>query len=331
MTRLQLSIGLGESDRIRPLLDGQVQPQGADLTLILGKVGEIFWRMLRYRDFSAAEMSLAAYAIQYARGNRDFVALPVFPSRMFRHSAIYISTASGIREPGDLAGRRIGVQEYQMTACVWVRGMLLSEYGVRAQDIHWFTGGLERPGREERIPLRLPPEYKVESIARDQTLSAMLASGQLDAVISPEVPAPFRAGDPGVQRLFPDARAAEMDYFRRTGVFPIMHALVMQRNLYDQHPWVARELTRAFTAAKDLAMELLDDTDHLRTAVAWLPHAAEEQRQLMGPDPWPYGMAKNRRTLELFLGYCAEQGLLEQPVAVDDLFAPNTLDDVTFH
>lgn len=271
MGRLSLSAALAWSDRVAAIFDGSVRPQGIDLNVVTGNLGEIFWRRIHNKEFAVSEMSLASYAIQHSRGNRDFWAIPIFPSRMFRHSAIYIRADAGIREPRDLSGKRIGVPEYQMTAAIWVRTMLMQEYDFDPKSVQWSTGGVDNPGRQERIPLEVPEGFSIRPIQPGQTLSALLLDDEIDALITPLVPKPFLECNPKVARLFPDVKRAEMDYFEPTQTFPIMHTVVIQRSICEQHPWVPTELAKMFTEGKRLAMQRMHDTDFNVYALAWLP------------------------------------------------------------
>lgn len=322
MADLDLTLACGRYDRTWPLLDGRVRPEGIRLTVVPLEPEECFWRMLRYQEFDAAEMSLASYTLLRSKGDRRFVAIPAFLSRSFRHSSIYLPNASPIREPADLAGARIGVPEYQMTASVWTRGMLTEDMAVDVSDVTWCTGGLEQPGRVEREPLQLPERIHVQPIPTDATLSTLLADGSIDALMAPRVPSAFRRG--AARRLFPDYAARERDYFARTGIFPIMHLVVIRAELLERRPWAAQSLFKAMNAAKDVGTCGVADAPALRYTMPFLLAALEEQEQLFGADPWPYGIEANRPTLQTFVSYLQHQGLLAAPIHVDDLFARST-------
>jgi 4,5-dihydroxyphthalate decarboxylase len=327
MDRLHLDFACGSYDRTRALQDGSVQAEGIDLTYVpVDPPEEVFWRMLMHREFDVAEMSLGSYVAGVARGDFPFVAIPAFVSRMFRHSAAYVSVASGIRRPEDLKGKRVGVPEYQMTATVWLRGILEDDFGVRPRDVRWFTGGQEHPGRREKIPLALPPDVHLERIGEDRTLSAMLLAGEIDALLAARMPSPFVDGSPGVRRLFPRYRELEADYFRRTGIFPIMHLVAIRRDIYERHRWIAQSLLKALTEAKERCARTLYDTRALRVMLPWAVDGYEEARALMGQDFWPYGLEANRTVLETFIRYAHGQGVAARRPAVDELFAPETLD-----
>lgn len=323
-TLLELSLACGDYDRHRALWDGSVRPEGIQLTVIRLTPEEIFWRQARYADFDVSEMSLSTYLIEKSRGSDRFVAIPVFPSRAFRHSSVYINTEAGVAHPQDLRGKRVGVPEYGMTAAVWVRGLLQEEYGVHASELTWITGGLVRPGREERVQLKLPPAVRVEPAPPGRVLDELLESGEIAALIAPRVPPSFRRGSPRVRRLFPDFATVELDYYRRTGIFPIMHTVVIKGEVYRHHPWVAPNLLRAFVEAKERAQEVLSETTSLYVTLPTLTAVVQETERVFGRDPWPYGVEPNRPALEKLLTYCYEQGLLERRLAIEELFAPNT-------
>lgn len=319
-----LTLACGGYDRTLALALGDVRPAGLDLTYLRLPVEEIFWRMTRHDEFDAAEMSMSSYLIRRSRGDDALLAIPVFTSRFFRHSCIFVNAAAGIERPEDLKGRRVGVPEYQMTAAVWIRGFLEDDYGVRPADLRWFQGGLEQPGRSEKLPIQVPG-VEITPITPEQTLSSLLAAGRLDAVLGARAPSTFDGRR--VKRLFPDYRTVEADYFKRTGLFPIMHTVVLRRELLARHPWVARSLYDAFSAAKARAMAELGSSVALAATLPWLVAEVESARALMGEDYWPYGVEPNRPTLEALARYSYEQGLSARVVSVDELFAPSTLDE----
>ena len=313
-------------DRTRALLDGRVQPDGIDLNYLNLPVEETFFRMLRHREFDVAEMSLSSYVVSLFTPERPFIAIPVFPSRVFRHSCIYVNAASGIREPRDLVGKKVGTPEYQMTAPVWIRGILSDEYDVPVNSVTYCTGGQEEPGRTEKLKLALPPDIRVQPIAPHQTLSSMLATGEIDALHTARTPSTFRNGDGNVKRLFEDFALVERDYFRRTGIFPIMHTVVIRRDVFERDPWVAQSLYKAFCAAQRAAYDDLAETAAFKAMLPWLTAHVEETRREMGDDFWPYGFQRNRDTLATFLRYSHEQGLSKELLEPERLFAPQTLE-----
>lgn len=325
--RLTLTLAIAPTDRVMPLVDGRVIPRGIDLVVLPQVVEETFWRMARYQEYDVAEFSLSSYLIARDRGQPALTAIPVFPSRMFRHSAIYVHTGAGIRQPRDLIGRRVGIPEYQLTALVWVRGILADDYGVRPEDIEWYVGGEERAGRREKLPLQLPPTIRIQSIPEGTTLNELLVRGQLDAVIAPRAPSAFLSGHPAVARLFPNYPEVEVEYFRRTGIFPIMHVVVIRDEILQHHPWIARNLYEAFEIARRLALADLRQTATLTAMLPWLPAELERTEQLLGPDYWSYGVDRNRHVLETIIRYAHEQGLIRRRFAVEELFAPPTLEE----
>ncbi|GAX90379.1 4,5-dihydroxyphthalate decarboxylase [Effusibacillus lacus] len=327
MKKLRLSFGCWDYDRIRPLTDGTVPVKGIELNWLNMQVEETFWRMMRHQEFDVSELSLSSYLIAKDRGFPKFTAIPVFMSRSFRHSGIYINVNSGIKEPFDLRGKRVGIPEYQLTACLWIRGILQHEYGVRPSDMWWFTGGEETPGRIEKVALRLPPEINIQSIAPDQTLNEMLESGQLDVLIAPRAPSCFLKGSPNVKRLFPDYVSVEKEYYRKTGIFPIMHIVAIKDEILERDPWVAVNLYQAFVEAKQRVYDGFNQTAALKVTLPWLLAELEKTKQLMGNDFWPYGVKQNRQTLEAAISYSHEQGLVSRKLEVEDLFAKTTLEE----
>jgi 4,5-dihydroxyphthalate decarboxylase len=326
MSTLKLTLACWNYDRTQALADGRVRPDGIDLNVLTLPVEETFFRMLRHREFDVAEMSLSSYVLSLFHPEPPFVAIPIFPSRFFRHSCIFVHSGSGIGVPADLIGKRVGTPEYQMTAAVWIRGILSDEYGVGAETMRYSTGGEEEPGRPEKLPLDLPSSIHVECIGSQQTLASMLACGEIDALFTARTPSSFRSGSSNVKRLFDDYVDVERGYYRRTGIFPIMHTVVIRREIYQQNPWIAQSLCKAFQAAQRHAYRDLGETAALKTMLPWLTAHVEETRREMGDDFWPYGIGPNRTTLATFLRYSHEQGLAKRLLAPESLFAPETLE-----
>ena len=325
---LRLSLACGDYDRTRPLVDGRVRPLGLDLTCLPMTIEEIFFRMARFREFDAAEMSLGSFLVSLSAGEEaPFVAIPVFPSRSFRHSGIYVHAGSGIERPEQLVGRTVGVAEYQLTANVWIRGILAEDYGVPVGSVRYRTGGLHEPGRPEKLAVSLPADVDVAPIGPGRTLSDMLASGEIDALYTPRTPRSFAEGHPGVARLFPDFRAVESAYFRRTGIFPIMHVVVIRADVYRRDRWVARSLMEAFAEARRIALTGLDETASLRYMLPWLPDDVASVRAVLGDDYWTYGLDGNEAALAAIARYAFEQGLTPRPYAPRELFVPEVLQD----
>jgi 4,5-dihydroxyphthalate decarboxylase len=325
MAKLRLNLACWNYDRTRALADGSVQPDGIDLNYLDLPVEETFFRMLRYREFEVAELSLSSYTVSLFAEQRPFIAIPVFPSRFFRHSCIYVNADANIRTPQDLIGKRIGTPEYQMTAPVWIRGILSEHYGVPVDNVTYFTGGEEEPGRSEKIPLDLPPHIKVQPIGETQTLSAMLASGEIDALYTARMPSTFSLQRGAVQRLFANYKEVEQEYYRKTRIFPIMHTVVIRRDVYEQNRWVAQSLYKAFVEAQRRTYEDLYITAALKAMLPWLTSHVEETRALMGGDFWAYGFESNRASLATFLRYHHEQGLSKRLLEPEELFAPETM------
>jgi 4,5-dihydroxyphthalate decarboxylase len=282
--------------------------------------------MLRNREFDVAELSLSSYTVSMFREPRPFVAIPIFPSRFFRHSSIYINANSGIREPKDLIGKRVGTPEFQMTAPVWIRGILAEHYGVPVDSVTYVTGGEEEPGRSEKIKLDLPRNIKIQPIGPTQTLSAMLASGEIDALHTARMPSTFTLEDGPVRRLFPNFREVEQEYFRKTGIFPMMHTVAIRREVYEENRWIAQALYKAFAEAQRKTYEDLYVTAALKAMLPWLTSHVEETRALMGDDFWPYGFEGNRATLATFLRYHHECGLSKRLLQPEELFAPEAME-----
>jgi 4,5-dihydroxyphthalate decarboxylase len=326
VSKLKLTLACWNYDRTRALVDERVQADGIDLTYLTLPVEETFFRMVRHKEFDVAELSLSSFVVSLFQPGQPFVAIPAFPSRSFRHSCIYVNGGSGIREPKDLVGKRVGSPEYQLTACVWIRGILADDYGVPADGVVYVVGGQEEPGRPEKLAVDLPPSVRIERIGPGRTLASMLAQGEIDALYTPRAPSSFRSGDGRVRRLFEDFLPIERAYFRRTGIFPIMHTVVIRRELYERHPWVAQSLYKAFCAAQREAYADLSETAALKTMLPWLVAHVEDARREMGDDFWPYGLERNRRALATFLRYAHEQGLAERLLEPDALFAAETLE-----
>jgi 4,5-dihydroxyphthalate decarboxylase len=322
MRPLELTLACWDYDRTRPLIDGRVRPEGIALDIKVLRPRQTFPRMLEDRAFHVSELSLASYAALKGRGDCPFVAIPVALSKIFRHSCIYVRTDAGIKTPADLKGKRVGTTQYSATALVFLRGMLQHDYGVAPEDLHWFMGGLNAPTERPLIPLNLPKGVRLDFLEGGATLESMLAAGELDALMSIYIPKLFLDGSPRIARLFPNFKQVEQDYYRRTGIFPIMHTVVLREDIHKEHPWAAASLYRAFCAAKELATEGLYDTDALQLALPWLLDHVEEARRVFGRDFWSYGLAPNRKTLAALGRYVHEQGLSPRIVAPEELFAP---------
>ena len=324
MTGVNIAIACGDYDRVRPIKDKRVGVDGCDVTFIPMGPEELFFRALRYAEFEVAELSFNSYMMLTSRGECPYVAIPVFPSRMFRHSAVYIRTDRGIERPEDLKGKIVGVPEYQQTANVWMRGILAEEYGVQPSDIHWRTGGQEEPGRDERTPLRLDNGVDVQPIPADRYLSQMMLDGEIDAFMTARAPSVWLTRKPGIARLWPNYMDVERDYYRRTGNFPIMHLIGVRKDAVEKHNWLPASLLKAFTAAKAIAMAEIPEVAALNVSLPWIDVFQEEVQGFMGEDYWRYGIDNCRNEIETLIGYSWDQGLLAKRLTVEDIFHPTT-------
>lgn len=319
MSKPHLTIALGHYDHVTDLVTGRVGVNGASVNCVqFDRPAEIHFRFILHKDFDVAEMSLGKHASMVSQGVRDFVALPVFTSRLPRHSSIYVRRDAGLRTPADLAGKRVGVPEWAQTAAIYLRGMLAHAYGVDLRSVEWVQAG-----RIEKVDLRLPEGVRVTS-EPEKNLSDMLVKGELDAVFAAHPPEAFRAGHPNIARLFEDSLAAEQEYVKTTGVFPIMHVVAVRREIVERDPWLAMNLYTAFEQAKNNSLRRMLSVA-ASVPAPWAYEHARAQQALFGKDVWPYGLEANRTTLEAFLRYAFEQGVCHREVAAEELFAPQTL------
>src|SRR5580765_862365 len=323
---LRLTLACWDYDRTRSIMENRVRFDGIYLTYMTLVVEEIFFRQMRHHEFDVSEMSFSSYLISKFQDPAPFIAIPIFPSRSFRHSGIYINASAGIRKPADLAGKRIGCAEYQLTANVWIRGILNDEYGVTPSSFTTFLGGLEEAGRVEKAALSLPPHIKIEHIGPARILSAMLESGEIDALFSPRAPSSFANGAGKVRRLFEDPHAAEREYYDRTGIFPIMHVVAIRREIYERHPWVAQSLFKGFVEAQRMAYQDLRETAALKVMLPWLIQHLAETEAMMGRDFWAYGYKPNVEAIHKLLRYHHEQGLSPRQLTPEEIFTPETLE-----
>jgi 4,5-dihydroxyphthalate decarboxylase len=320
MGKLNLTLALCDYDRTLALKTGLVAPQGVDLNVLTLTPEEMFYRMGRFREFDVSELSLSTYTIRRGRGE-PLIAIPVFPSQSFRHSAVFVRDGAGVHEPGDLRGKRMGVPKYHMTAAVWIRGILEDDYGVAPKDMHWFEGG--EGAKVKEVDVTLPPEIDLRHVPGDQNLGEMLAAGELDAFMGARRPASYGQG---VSRLFPDYRRVERAWYERTGIFPIMHTVVLKEELVTRYPWLPRSLYTAFLEAKQHAYERLRFTAALLTSLPWQMAEAEETQALMGDDPFAYGIARNRTNVETLVGHSYRQGLAPRRLSLEEMFVESLLD-----
>ncbi|MGY8993238.1 MAG: hypothetical protein ACKVK8_03700 [Rhodospirillales bacterium] len=319
---MKLSIGIGGYDRTWPLIAGAIKMDGTELNWEIVPPEVAFVRGQVDGNYQLSELSFCTHLVQLARGTNLYTAIPVYPSRSFRHSAIYVRADAGIERPEDLIGRNIGGSEWQLTANVWARGILSDDYGVSVDKVHWYFGGIDVPGRSEKVPLTLPPHIKTTRIAANETLWSLMSKGTLDAIIGPRAPAAFIAGNPRVRRLFADVKGAEQDYFRQTGIFPIMHLLGIRNDVLAAHPELPPKLFNAFEAARFRARCDLDQVAYLHVMLPWLIDHIAETKQVMGDDYWTYGVDGNRKTIDTMCRYAFEQGLTDRKIAIEELFAP---------
>jgi 4,5-dihydroxyphthalate decarboxylase len=326
MAKLQLSVAIGPYDRMRPLVDGEVPIDSVDPQFMLLEPEEIFFRAMRHEAFDICELSLSSYALRVARGDCPYIAVPVFPSRAFRHTCVVVRTDRGIARPEDLRGKRIGIPEWQLTANVWARAILEEEHGVSAADVTWVRGGYETPGRVEKLAVTLPEGVVVDEVPAGATISGLLAAGELDGVMGPRAPSPFERGDPKIRWLWEDPTAAAIAWYRKTRIFPVMHVLGIRRALADRHPWLPAAALKAFERSKRIALERLADTSATKVTLPFVEEGLRRARDLMGEDFFSYGLAPNRHVFEWFLRHHHRQGLSSRLLTPEELFHPSALE-----
>lgn len=326
MAQLTLSLACTASDRTRPILDGRIKIPGVDIIGLPGEPEEIFRRALRDKAFDITELSMASHIVTTARGDSSYIGIPVFPSRAFRHSAVFVNAHAGITCAEDLRGRRIGLPEYQQTAAMWMRGILSDQHGVKPQDVEWVVGSQEIAGGTERVAITLPDHITMRRIGPRETLNTLLAAGEIDALVTPRTPSSFLDGSGSVCRLWTDYKNAEISYHRSTGFFPIMHCIAIRRELADAHPWLPVELFRAFSAAKAIALDEVQRNNFLRVSLPWIAASYDEAVAVMGDNPWPYGFSHNRAELEAMTRYSHQDGLTARIIEPDELFHRSVLD-----
>jgi 4,5-dihydroxyphthalate decarboxylase len=311
--KLPITLACGDYEIVRALKEGAVEPDGIELNILTDMDSTTrHWRFLRNREFDMAETSCSSYIVARDQG-LPFDALPVFLHRRFRHGFVFINTTKGIAKPTDLIGRRVGVKSYLVTAGHWMRGILEHEYGVPHRSIEWFAE------IDEDVDFTPPAELNIHRVEQDKSVEDMLAEGELDALIHADIIKPIAAGDPRVGRLWPDYKSEEMRYYRKTGIFPIMHVMGIRPEIVERYPWVPINMFQAFDKAKAIAMRRLNNPRIV--PLAWYREAWEEQEKILGPDPWEYGLTdRNRHTLETIAGYSYEQGLTRRRMAADELF-----------
>ena len=320
MSRLRLTLACGEYELTRPLISGEIRPDGIELIPLTMKSPERHWRMIRHQEFDVCEFSLAQFFMVKAQG-LPFAGIPVFPHRRFRHGYIFTNTKAGIRGPKDLEGKRVGQRIFQNTAALWMRGILEHYYGVSLKAIQWINQD------EEPLPLQPKHGFEMRSVPSGDNLDDMLVKGDLAAVIYPDHLPSFQKGNPNVGRLFPDVKREEMKYYQDTGIFPIMHTVVIKQSLLDQYPWVARSLYHAFFEAKEICYRRMEDPRKI--ALAWMEELLEEQKRIMGKDPYAYGLGdENRKNVETLCQYAQEQGMIPRKLKLEELFIESILEQV---
>ena len=323
MSKLQLSVAMGDYDRTRALIDGRVLMDGVDPVYMTVVPEEMFFRAMRSQDFDICELSFSSYAVKTAKGDCPYIAVPVFLSRAFRHTSIYVRK-DRIKRPEDLKGKRIGVPEYQLSANVWARAILQDDYGVAPEDVTWVRGGIDTPGRPEKIALQLPSGVRLESAPEGVTITELLDRGDIDGFIAPRPPGASALANPNVGWLFDDPTAAAKDYYRRTNVFPIMHVVGVRKTLAAEHPWLPGAVLKAFSQSKDLALAALSDTSATKVTLPFVEEQLKAARESLGEDFWSYGVARNRDTIDTFLRHHHSQGLSSRRLSVDEVFHPAT-------
>ncbi|HWP48381.1 MAG TPA: hypothetical protein VNM22_14545 [Candidatus Limnocylindrales bacterium] len=322
MSKLPLTLACWDYDRVKPLMLKQVEPEGIALNLLPYAPDDSVWRMVRGQEYDASEMTMGTYVLLRSLGQAPYIAIPVFLARFFPHSGIFVNTKANIHEPADLRGKKVGAPQYQMTTAVWTKGILQHDYGVMPETINWYLGRAE-------VGLDLPPNIKWQLIPQGtgKMLADLLIEGELDALFMPRVPPKFKNGPPHIKQLFANPRQLEIEYYKRTGIFPIMHCVVIKESLYRENPWIAFSLYRAFCKARDICYEDLDQTlEGLKYMVPWLDMHMNDVRQILGKDFWPYGIKANRKVLETFIEYMLEQHLIKKKLSVEELFCETTLD-----
>ena len=326
MSLLPLTVACWNYDRTNPIRDGKVAIEGCDMRFFDIEPVEMFHRALHHEEFDVSELSFSNYLSLRARGECPYIAIPVFPGRKFRHSGIFIRTDRGIKTAADLKGKLVGVPEYQVTAVTWVRGILADDHGVEPKDLHWRSGGLEQAGRTEKVTFTPPKGVELIPIPTDRTLSDMLAKGEIDALISPRAPSCFQKGAAHVARLFPDFMTVEKDYYKRTGIYPIMHVIGILERKVRENPWLPASIFKAFDTAKNFSLNEMRNSHMPKISHPWIDGDTAELEALFGRDFWPYGIAENRVTIEAFLRYHHGQGLSVRQLAIPEAFAASTME-----
>ncbi|MFP6736581.1 MAG: hypothetical protein VB959_22455 [Rhodospirillales bacterium] len=322
MSQLPLTIAISDYDHVRDFQDGRIEAEGIDANFLNFQVEEIFYRFVNFREWDVSEMSFGKYVALKAMGDDSLTSIPVFPSRVFRLSSIFVTSESKLRSIADLAGKKVGVPEWAQTAAIYTRGYLVHQAGIPLSDITWVQAGVGMPGRKEKVALHLPDGVSLTPVA-DKSLQEMLVAGEIDAIMSAHPPPLFEDGGGQVVRLLGDYQELEAAYFKETGIFPIMHTIAINASVADAHPWVLGNLLKAFNAAKEASVARAREMTASRFPIPWAPYFAEQSASMFAGDYWPYGIEDNRVTLDAFLGYSFEQGVCACRLEVEDLFAKN--------
>jgi len=327
MSILPLSIAIGEYDHVRDLLSGQVRAEGIDLLSSNLPVEEIFYRFTHFQEWDVSEMSFGKYVSLTSQDKNNMVAIPVFPSRSFRQSSMYVRAGGNITSPQQLAGKRVGIPEWAQTASIYTRGYLVDTIGIPLSDIQWVQAGVNEPGRREKVEIRLPAGVSYTAMP-DHTLNDLLATGEIDAVLSARPPKALTDDTGEIVRLFDDYAEVEKQYFTSTGIFPIMHVIAIRRSTFERHPWIAMNLFKAFNEAKDRSIARALDVTASSFPIPWTPYMARQAQKMFGGNLWDYGIEPNRTTIDAFLRFSFEQGVAHRRLAVEDLFPKQVLTSV---
>lgn len=326
MSKLKLTLASSPYDHISDFTSGQIQAEGIEINFLPLQIEEMFYRFINFSEFHVSEISSGKYTSLISQGDDRFVGLPIFPSRVFRQSSVYIRRDGPVKKAEDLAGKKVGIPEWGQSAAVYSRGWIQHDVGIPLSDIHWMQAGVNQPGRKEKVALKLPDGVQYTP-RPDKSLSEMLLEGEIDAILTAHPPELFEHGDPRIVRLFEDYQSVEEDYYKRTGIWPIMHLYAIRRDVFEAHPWVAKTLMKAFTEAKDRSLERAIEITACRMPFAWCYDAAEKAKKLFGDDFYPYGLEPNRTTLEAFLLYGFEQGLFHRHMEPEELFPKEVLSE----
>ncbi|MBM3485106.1 MAG: 4,5-dihydroxyphthalate decarboxylase [Alphaproteobacteria bacterium] len=321
MSRVRLTFACSDYDHIRDFVNGDVVAPGIDFNYLKLTIEETFYRFVRFREWDVSEMSMGKYVSLVSQNDPTVTAIPVFPSRVFRQSSLFVRAESPIKTANELRGKRVGIPEWAQTASIYTRGWLVHQIGIPLQEIEWIQAGVNQPGRVEKVELKLPAGVRYAA-RPDKSLTQMLLAGEIDAVMAAHPPEPFEHGDPSIVQLFPDYRAVEEAYYRETRIFPIMHVIALRRDSYEANRWIAMNLFKALEEAKNRSMARALEITATRFPFAWCYDAAQKTKALVGEDFFPYGIEKNRTTLEAFLRYAHEQGVCHRKVSPEELFAP---------